>query len=83
MRLLFATTRGAGHVGPLVPFARAAVAAGHDVAQDLFVGLHARLALPAMLELVETWRPDVVVRESRASTGARPRRSRRCRCARC
>ena len=28
MRLLFATTRGAGHVGPLVPFARAAAAAG-------------------------------------------------------
>ena len=28
MRFLFATTRGAGHVGPLVPFARAAVAAG-------------------------------------------------------
>jgi UDP:flavonoid glycosyltransferase YjiC (YdhE family) len=113
MRLLFATTRGAGHVGPLVPFARAAVAAGHDVlvagpgsaerlvrraglpfaavgeppaayaerawapvwspetspgmaavVQDLFIGLHARLALPAMLELVETWRPDVVVRET-------------------
>src|SRR5688500_4004895 len=113
MRLLFATTRGAGHVGPLIPFARAAVAAGHDVlvagprsagriarragldtaavgepsaaeaerawapvwspetspgmaavVQDLFIGLHARLALPAMLELVETWRPDVVVRET-------------------
>jgi UDP:flavonoid glycosyltransferase YjiC (YdhE family) len=31
MRLLFATTRGAGHVGPLLPFARAAAAAGHDV----------------------------------------------------
>ena len=113
MRLLFATTRGGGHVGPLVPFARAAVAAGHDVlvagpgsaerlvrraglpfaavgeppaahaerawapvwspetspgmervVQDLFIGLHARLALPSMLELVQTWRPDVVVRET-------------------
>jgi len=31
MRILFATTRGAGHVGPLVPFAHACVAAGHDV----------------------------------------------------
>ncbi len=31
MRILFATTRGAGHVGPLIPFARAAAAAGHDV----------------------------------------------------
>src|SRR5687767_14813738 len=110
MRLLFATTRGAGHVGPLVPFARATVAAGHEVlvagpgsagrlvrraglpfaavgeppaayaerawapvwspdtspgmaavVQDLFIGLHARVALPAMLELVEMWRPDVVV----------------------
>jgi len=113
MRLLFATTRGAGHVGPLIPFARAAAAAGHDVlvagpgsagriarraglataavgepsaaeaerawapvwspdtspgmaavVQDLFIGLHARLALPSMLALVESWRPDVVVRET-------------------
>src|SRR5215218_4364843 len=31
MRFLFATTRGAGHAGPLIPFARAAAAAGHDV----------------------------------------------------
>ena len=34
------------------------------VVQDLFIGLHARLALPSMLALVETWRPDVVVRET-------------------
>ena len=32
VRMLFATTRGAGHVGPLLPFARACVRAGHDVA---------------------------------------------------
>lgn len=32
MRILFATTAGEGHFGPMVPFARAAVAAGHDVA---------------------------------------------------
>src|SRR5262245_24327359 len=31
VRILFTTTRGAGHVGPLVPFARACVRAGHDV----------------------------------------------------
>jgi UDP:flavonoid glycosyltransferase YjiC (YdhE family) len=31
MRILFATTRGAGHVGPLAPFAHACVAAGHEV----------------------------------------------------
>lgn len=31
MRILFATTQGAGHVGPLVPFARACLRAGHDV----------------------------------------------------
>jgi UDP:flavonoid glycosyltransferase YjiC (YdhE family) len=31
MRLLFATTQGLGHVTPLLPFARAARAVGHDV----------------------------------------------------
>ncbi len=31
MRVLAATTAGAGHFGPLVPFARACLAAGHDV----------------------------------------------------
>ncbi len=31
MRVLVATTAGAGHFGPLVPFARAAVQAGHEV----------------------------------------------------
>jgi UDP:flavonoid glycosyltransferase YjiC (YdhE family) len=31
MRILFATTRGAGHVGPLAPFAHACIAAGHEV----------------------------------------------------
>jgi UDP:flavonoid glycosyltransferase YjiC (YdhE family) len=113
MRILFATTRGAGHVGPLVPFARACERAGHsvlvagpraagsvaaqaglpfravgeppaaDVAaawepvwspatspgaafviRDLFIGLHARVALPGMLAAMEDWRPDVVVRET-------------------
>lgn len=31
MRILFSSTPGAGHVGPLLPFARAATDAGHDV----------------------------------------------------
>lgn len=31
MRILFATTDGAGHFGPLVPFAHACLRAGHDV----------------------------------------------------
>lgn len=31
MRVLFSTTAGSGHFGPLVPFARACQAAGHDV----------------------------------------------------
>ena len=111
MRVLFATTRGAGHFGPLVPFAQACRRAGHDVlvagprsvaglvaraglplravpeapaaaidaafapvwaqeatvqhvVQDLFVGIHARTALPGMLSIVAEWRPDVIVRET-------------------
>src|SRR5690242_5881363 len=31
MRILFASTRGAGHVGPLIPFAHACLRAGHEV----------------------------------------------------
>lgn len=31
MRIMFATTAGAGHFGPMVPLAQACVAAGHDV----------------------------------------------------
>ena len=31
MRILFSTTAGAGHFGPLIPFARACAAAGHEV----------------------------------------------------
>src|SRR4051794_14325300 len=31
MRILFASTRGAGHFGPLVPFAQALLRAGDDV----------------------------------------------------
>ena len=32
MRVLFSTTAGAGHFGPLVPVAQACLAAGWDVA---------------------------------------------------
>ncbi|WP_156024552.1 glycosyltransferase [Smaragdicoccus niigatensis] len=32
MRILFSTTAGEGHFGPMVPFARSAVDAGHEVA---------------------------------------------------
>ena len=32
MRVLLASTRGAGHVGPLLPFARALMRSGADVA---------------------------------------------------
>jgi UDP:flavonoid glycosyltransferase YjiC (YdhE family) len=31
VRILFATTRGAGHLGPLIPFAKACRRAGHEV----------------------------------------------------
>ena len=31
---------------------------------ELFVGSHAKAALPDMLELVERWRPDIVARET-------------------
>jgi UDP:flavonoid glycosyltransferase YjiC (YdhE family) len=109
MRIIFATGQGGGHFGPLVPFARAAAHAGHEVLvagpgsargmveragfafhavgepwdraaawapvfrndgpgavhviQELFVGLDARAALPAMLALVADHRPDLIVRE--------------------
>jgi UDP:flavonoid glycosyltransferase YjiC (YdhE family) len=32
MRVLFSTTAGTGHFGPLIPFAKACTAAGHTVA---------------------------------------------------
>ena len=45
----------AGRVG----FERIAIAT-----TELFVGSHARAALPDMLDLVEHWRPDVIARET-------------------
>jgi UDP:flavonoid glycosyltransferase YjiC (YdhE family) len=107
VRVLFASTRGAGHFGPLLPLARACLRAGHEVlvacptavdglpvhttpapsedevaaiwrptwppsaapsaehvVANLFGRLFAGRALPAMLDIVERWRPDVVVRET-------------------
>ena len=113
MRVLFTTRGSSGHVGPLVPFARACLRAGHEVvvsaqrqfegnvtrsglpfspvdepARDawmplmakfaefdidtadgvmisqFFAGLDLRAELPALRALVESWRPDVIVRES-------------------
>jgi UDP:flavonoid glycosyltransferase YjiC (YdhE family) len=112
MRVLVATTAGAGHFAPLVPFARACAAAGHEVRVaapgsfsrtveqagldhvpladaspealgaafaripeltmrqanelvigEVFGGLDAEAALPGLRRVVETWRPDVVLRE--------------------
>ncbi len=113
MRVLCATTANDGHFGPLLPFARACAATGHDVrvaapvsyaaavtgagfrhepfpdappeligpimarlptlafeeANDLvirevFARVDAQAGLPGVLETVERWRPDVVLRES-------------------
>lgn len=113
MRVLFATTANDGHFGPLAPFARACVAAGHDVRvaapasygealaragfqhepfadappeiigpvmgslptmtfaeaddtviREVFGRIDAQAALPALLQTMDNWRPDVVVRES-------------------
>jgi UDP:flavonoid glycosyltransferase YjiC (YdhE family) len=113
MRVLVATTAGEGHFGPLVPFARACVAAGHEVRvsapgsfagaveragldhlalpdapedelgavfgrlpqlsfeeanatvmREVFAGIDARVARPALTDAVTAWRPDLVVREA-------------------
>lgn len=113
LRVLVATTAGGGHFGPLVPFAEALRAAGHEVfvtapasfapaveragfvfhpfddapteeLEAVFAGLGAlppeernkavigemfgridtRCALPGVRAVVETLRPDIIVRES-------------------
>lgn len=112
MRVLVATTAGAGHFAVLAPFARAVQALGHEVrvaapasfadsvaaaglvfephddispaalgavfarlptlsmleanrvvVGEIFAGLDADAALPALRALADRWRPDVVVRE--------------------
>ena len=113
MRILFAATRTAGHIGPLVPFAHACRRAGHEVLvaaprsaapqveraglplaalddpseellapiwervhaaephdanrivmEEVYAGEHARSALPGVLATMQSWRPDVVLRET-------------------
>lgn len=111
--MLCATTANDGHFGPLLPFARACAAAGHEVrvaapvsfapgvaragfrhepfadappelvdpvmarlpslafgeadevvVREVFARIDAQAGLPALVETVERWRPDVVLRES-------------------
>lgn len=113
MRLLVATTAGAGHFGPIVPFAAACARAGHEVRvaapasfesavvgagfdhvavadpdpeelgavfarlptmsveesnevvlREVFAGIDARAAGPAMDEVVHGWQPDLVLRDA-------------------
>lgn len=113
MKILMSSTSGAGHVGPLVPFARAARRAGHEVlmavphkstsiveragldpvsigypsdeemgpvwarveraapedkdaivVNEVFGRLYTRAALPLMIDLVDSWGPDLIVHES-------------------
>lgn len=113
MRVLCATTANDGHFGPLLPFARACVAAGHDVRvaapvsyaaavkrtglrhepfsdapsdlvgpimarlpslafeeandvviREVFARIDAQAALPSLVDIMDRWRPDVVLRES-------------------
>jgi UDP:flavonoid glycosyltransferase YjiC (YdhE family) len=112
MRILMTTHHGAGHVGPMIPFARGLLRAGHDVLvaapraagpmvaragldlhpfeeadpaleapvferirslsadeanehilRDLFGRIRGRAALPAVLDAVAGWGPDLVVHE--------------------
>lgn len=112
MRVLVATTGNDGHFGPLVPFARACLAGGHQVMvaapesytrsvhdaglvhapfadappeligpvmgglpsmsfedadatviREVFARIDAHAALPAIADVIDRWRPDVVLRE--------------------
>jgi UDP:flavonoid glycosyltransferase YjiC (YdhE family) len=113
MRVLFSSTRGAGHLQPLLPYAHALAAHGHEVKiagpvdiaeplsaaglahapfdhpgdaalapiwarfrgasldeslalamREIFAGLNAHAALPRLMETIDTWQPDLVVRDS-------------------
>src|SRR5262245_36174557 len=67
MRILFTTTRGAGHFNPLVPFAQACLRAGHEVLvagpsqvclQAARAGLEfSPLPGPPEVELAAAWNP--------------------------
>src|SRR4051812_11285227 len=85
MRILLTSTRGAGHVAALIPFALACRRAGHEVllaaprsawehvarAGLAFAGVEdgTRAALPGMLSLVRRWRPHVLLREAHEYAG--------------
>src|SRR6476619_998989 len=61
MRVLFATTAGTGHFGPMMPVARACAAAGHEVrvaAPVSFAGHVERAGLP--FEPFDDVPPDVL-----------------------
>ncbi|HEX2730225.1 MAG TPA: glycosyltransferase [Polyangiaceae bacterium] len=113
MRVLFSSTRGAGHLQPLLPYAKTLAAMGHEVlvagpeeiapaltdagldhapfghpgdrglaplwgrlrevplaeqpalfVKEIFAGAIARAAFPALLETVQRWRPQLIVRDS-------------------
>ncbi len=113
MRVLFSSTRGAGHLQPLLPYAQASMARGHEVVvaapaavsealreaglthapfghpgddvlapiwarfrgrsqeevmaiamSEIFAGANAKAALPALRQTVESFRPDLLVRDS-------------------
>lgn len=112
MRVLFSSTRGAGHLQPLLPYARALVARRHEVAvaapsdvgevlgaeglvhlpfdhpgddvlgpiwarlrnwsedamaiaaREIFAGANATAALPKLQATLQSFRPDLVVRDS-------------------
>lgn len=113
LRILFATTRGTGHLSPLLPYAKELSRRGHKIRiaaridladrikragfehvildapkaeeleeiwartkgltpnkvteiniQEIFGGITARAALPAMKKAISDWRPDLIVRES-------------------
>ena len=113
MRVLFSSTRGAGHLQPLLPYAHALKAHGHEVMiagpadiaetlraagsptrpsviqgtrrwgrfgpdsagrpptrlsriaiREIFAGLNSKAALPKLMETIDAWGPDLVVRDS-------------------
>ncbi len=113
MRVLFSSTRGAGHLQPLLPYAQALEAGGHEVliagpadiaetvraaglthapfghpgdatlapiwarfrgaspdevlaiaVREIFAGLNSKAALPELMETVDAWQPDLIVRDS-------------------
>jgi UDP:flavonoid glycosyltransferase YjiC (YdhE family) len=113
MRFMFSSTRGTGHLQPLLPYARALQARGHEVVvaapaeaadllrqaglahapfdhpgeealgpiwarlrgasqeegmtiamSEIFAGVNARVALPKLQQAIQTFAPDLIVRDS-------------------